>query len=134
MTNLTSQLGVAVHNEDDDHPEAAPAYGAGGWTKDGKWALIYDRYDIWAVSPEGTPPRKLTDGRKSELQFRVSGWITSPEEERGIDISKHCCCAPKIWRPARAGFIRCPVSTRSPKSYSWAPRITGPSARPRTPT
>src|SRR5579871_317163 len=88
-TNLTAQLGVAVFNEDDDHPEAAPAYGAGGWTKDGKWALVYDRYDVWAVSPDGAAPRKLTDGRNSELQFRIVRLdADSPEEERGIDPSK----------------------------------------------
>ncbi|SPF50595.1 Peptidase S9, prolyl oligopeptidase active site domain protein (fragment) [Candidatus Sulfopaludibacter sp. SbA4] len=89
IANLTSQLGVAVHNEDDDHPDEPPAYGAGGWTKDGKWALLYDRYDVWAVSPDGAPPRKLTDGRKSQLQFRVVRLDTdAPDEERGIDASK----------------------------------------------
>ncbi|HEY2015823.1 MAG TPA: hypothetical protein VGH38_20110, partial [Bryobacteraceae bacterium] len=88
MANLTSQLGVAVHNEDDDHPDEPPAYGAGGWTKDGKWALVYDRYDIWAVSPDGAQPRKLTDGRKSEVQFRVVRLDSDQEEERGIDTSK----------------------------------------------
>ena len=55
-TSLTAQLGVALHNEDDDHPDEPPSYGAGGWTKDGKWALVYDKYDVWAVSPTA-PPR-----------------------------------------------------------------------------
>ncbi|HTS24266.1 MAG TPA: prolyl oligopeptidase family serine peptidase [Bryobacteraceae bacterium] len=89
LTNLSAAIGTAVYNEDDDHPEAAPAYGAAGWTKDGKWALIYDRYDVWAVSPGGASPRKLTDGRKSELQFRVVRLDSdAQDEERGIDPAK----------------------------------------------
>jgi dipeptidyl aminopeptidase/acylaminoacyl peptidase len=88
-TNLTAQIGVAFHNEDNDSPEEPNAYGMGGWTKDSKWALVYDRYDVWAVSPDGQAPRKLTEGRKSELQFRVVRLeADSDEEERGIDPAK----------------------------------------------
>jgi hypothetical protein len=25
-------------------------YGSAGWTSDGKYVLLYDRYDIWEVS------------------------------------------------------------------------------------
>jgi dipeptidyl aminopeptidase/acylaminoacyl peptidase len=90
MTDVTSKLGVAVYNEDDDRPEEPTAYGMGGWTKDGKWALVYDRYDIWAVSPEGAPARKLTSGRNSGLQFRIVRLDNAAEEEagRGIDPAK----------------------------------------------
>jgi hypothetical protein len=56
MTSLTGSLGPPVFNEDDDRPEEPTAYGTAGWTKDGKYALIYDRYDVWAVSPEAPRP------------------------------------------------------------------------------
>ena len=71
MTSLTAKLGPAFFNEDHDTPDEPPAYGTAGWTKDGKWALVYDRFDVWAVSPEGAASSKLTNGRASELQFRV---------------------------------------------------------------
>ena len=65
-----------------------------GWTKDGKWALVYDRYDVWAVSPDGAASRKLTNGRASELQFRVVRLDTrDDEEERGIDPVKAAAVA-----------------------------------------
>jgi dipeptidyl aminopeptidase/acylaminoacyl peptidase len=88
-TNLTSKLGVAFYNEDHDTPDEPNSYGSAGWTKDGKWALVYDRYDVWAVSPDGAQSRKLTSGRASQLQFRVSR-LDPPDEEgdRGIDPSK----------------------------------------------
>jgi dipeptidyl aminopeptidase/acylaminoacyl peptidase len=89
MINLTSRLGPAFWNEDDDMPEAPPPYGTAGWTKDGKWAIVYDRYDIWGVAADGASARKLTDGRGSNLQFRlVRTEAENVEDERGIDLSK----------------------------------------------
>ena len=87
--NLTAKLGASFFNEDHDTPDEPPSYGSAGWTRDGKWALVYDRYDVWAVSPEGAAARKLTSGRGSELQFRVAR-LDAPEaeEERGIDAAK----------------------------------------------
>jgi dipeptidyl aminopeptidase/acylaminoacyl peptidase len=88
-TNLTAKLGPAFYNEDHDTPDEPNSYGSAGWTKDGKWALVYDRYDVWAVSGDGASSRKLTSGRASELQFRVSR-LDPPDEQgdRGIDPSK----------------------------------------------
>lgn len=88
-TNLTAKVGPAFFNEDHDTPDEPPSYGSAGWTKDGKWALVYDRYDVWAVSPEGAPARKLTDGRSSQLEFRVVRLDPPGDEaERGIDPAK----------------------------------------------
>ena len=76
-----------------------------GWTKDGKWALVYDRYDIWAVSPEGAPARKLTDGRKSELQFRTVRLENDAEDgERGIDMSKPLLLRAENLETRESGF------------------------------
>ena len=59
-----------------------------GWTKDSKWALLYDRYDVWAVAADGSTSRKITDGRAANLQFRLARADESGEEERGIDPAK----------------------------------------------
>jgi dipeptidyl aminopeptidase/acylaminoacyl peptidase len=89
MTDVSGKLPVAVYNEEHDTPDEPNAYGSGGWTKDGKWALIYDMYDVWAVAPDGSASRKLTNGRASKLQFRVARLdAPDPEEDRGIDPSK----------------------------------------------
>lgn len=88
-TNLTAKLGPAFYNEDHDTPDEPNSYGTAGWTKDGKWALVYDRYDVWAVSADGAQSRKLTSGRASELQFRVAHLEAADQEEGpGIDPSK----------------------------------------------
>jgi dipeptidyl aminopeptidase/acylaminoacyl peptidase len=88
MTNLTSKLGPAFYNEDHDTPDEPPAYGSAGWSKDGKWAFVYDRFDVWAVSADGTANRKLTNGRASQVEYRVVRLDNqADEEERGIDTS-----------------------------------------------
>ena len=123
MTDLTSQLGVAVYNEDDDHPDAPPAYGAAGWTKDGKRALIYDRYDIWAVSPEGAPPRKLTDGRKSGIEFRVDRLNSDAEdEERGIDTSKPLLLRAEDLETRDSGFYSLAGFDAKPRKLLMGPK------------
>ena len=58
-----------VYDELDDYPDLTPAYGLGGWTKDGK-VIVRDRYDLWLCDPKGAvPPQNLTNGRASDVEF-----------------------------------------------------------------
>jgi Tol biopolymer transport system component len=70
--NLTASLAVKFFNEDTDTPGMPGAYGNAGWTKDGKSLLIYDCYDIWRVSPDGTAAKDITAGygRAHDLRLR----------------------------------------------------------------
>jgi hypothetical protein len=105
MTNLTEKLGPAFYNEDHDTPDDPPAYGTAGWTKDGKWALVYDRYDVWAVSARGEEPRRLTNGRAAQLQFRVARLESGDEEEeRGVDLSKPLLLRAENLETRESGF------------------------------
>jgi dipeptidyl aminopeptidase/acylaminoacyl peptidase len=89
MTDLSGKIPAVFFNEEHDTPDEPPSYGSSGWTKDGKWALIYDMYDVWAVAPDASASRKLTNGRASKLQFRVARLdAPDPEEDRGIDPTK----------------------------------------------
>jgi dipeptidyl aminopeptidase/acylaminoacyl peptidase len=105
MTDVSSKLGPKFLNEDHDSPDLPPSYGQAGWTKDGKWALVYDRYDVWAVSPDGGSSRKLTDGRASNLQFRVVVLDRNDdEEERGIDSTKPLLLRAENLETRESGF------------------------------
>lgn len=88
-TNLTKGLGVSFWQEDNDSPSPPGSYGNGGWTKDEKYVLLYDRYDIWQVSPDGSGAKNLTDGigRKEKIVFRYVNMQTDPGE-RGIDADQ----------------------------------------------
>src|SRR5256714_12155188 len=85
--NLTKNLGVNFFNEDNDTPELPNAYGVAGWTKDDRDLLIYDRFDVWQVSPDGNGAKTLTDGlgRRDHLQLR---YVRLDPKERSIDPAK----------------------------------------------
>ena len=61
-TNLTGKLGVRFDDESSDTPEPARAYGSAGWTSGDRSVLLYDKYDIWEVRPDGTDARLVTGG------------------------------------------------------------------------
>jgi len=89
LADLTGKLPAAFYVEDHDSPDEPPAYGNAGWSKDSKWALIYDHFDVWAVAADGSSSKKLTSGRAANLQFRVQVLdAPDPEGDRGIDPSK----------------------------------------------
>jgi len=70
--NITSDLGVRFEREDWDTPNPARPYGVAGWTDGDKSILVYDRYDIWEIKPDGSNPHTVTEGfgRKNNLSFR----------------------------------------------------------------
>ncbi|MFL6281246.1 MAG: prolyl oligopeptidase family serine peptidase [Vicinamibacterales bacterium] len=83
--NLTAKLGVKFQSETDDHPAHPSPYGSAGWTENDKTVLLYDRYDIWEVKPDGSSGRKVTDGRRDHITFRYPRpeQSASPVEEEG---------------------------------------------------
>jgi dipeptidyl aminopeptidase/acylaminoacyl peptidase len=70
--NLTAKLGVSFVDETWDTPSDPSPYGTGGWTDGDASVLIYDRYDIWEVLPDGTKARMITNGvgRRDKIVFR----------------------------------------------------------------
>src|SRR5580704_15895542 len=89
MTDLTGKTNAVFFNEEHDTPDTPPAYGTAGFTKDGKWVLLYDEFDVWGLSADGLVMKRLTDGRDSHLQYRVVRLdVAAEEEERGIDTTK----------------------------------------------
>ena len=86
-TNLTAKLPVKFWTEDYDSPSTPPAYGLAGWTRDDKYVLLYDHYDVWQVAPDGSSAVNLTQGmgRAQHLEFRYVA--LDREEGRGQGAS-----------------------------------------------
>ena len=78
--NITERLpqNVKVYDESHDTPDAPTSFGSAGWTDGDKSVLIYDKYDIWEIRPDGTNPRNITagEGRKQHLVFRYRAMET----------------------------------------------------------
>jgi dipeptidyl aminopeptidase/acylaminoacyl peptidase len=72
--NLTGKLGVSFDQEVWDSPSEPGPYGTAGWTDGDKSLLVYDRFDIWEISPDGAKSRMITNGagRRDKLVFRYS--------------------------------------------------------------
>ncbi len=82
--DLTGKLPVKFWTEENDTPGTPRSYGLAGWTRDGKYVLLYDHYDIWQIAPDGSSAKNLTDGmgRKEHLQFR---YVKLDPQEKAID-------------------------------------------------
>jgi dipeptidyl aminopeptidase/acylaminoacyl peptidase len=70
--NLTAKIDVSFSDEEHDSPSDPSPYGTAGWTDGDKALLLYDRYDIWEISPDGAKSRMVTNGagRRDGLVFR----------------------------------------------------------------
>ncbi|GAB1406078.1 prolyl oligopeptidase family serine peptidase [Lentimicrobium sp.] len=64
---------INFYDELNDVPAPPGAEGYAGWTKDDRWFVVYDRYDLWGFSPDGgQQPVNLTlhKGRQNKVKFR----------------------------------------------------------------
>jgi len=88
--NVTDKIKVALYDEENDVPDYPNAYGVMGWSNGDKNLYLYDRYDIWNVSPDGSAaaaniidPAKMP--RKNKITYR---YINTDREERFINMNK----------------------------------------------
>ncbi|MEC4004826.1 prolyl oligopeptidase family serine peptidase [Flavobacterium sp. SUN052] len=68
--NLTEGLPVVFYDETNDQAEEARPYGNVGWTRNDSSILLYDRYGVWGLTPDGKQARQLTQGRRDAVTFR----------------------------------------------------------------
>ncbi len=68
-TNITKNVDVLFYNINDNSSESSH-YGIPEWTEGDKSLLLYDQFDIWEFSPNGTKIKRLTNGRENSRIFR----------------------------------------------------------------
>ncbi len=103
-TNITEKAPVSFIDHEDDHTvEQKPPHGVGRWTKDDRSVLLYDKFDIWEVSPDGTRHTRLTDGTPEMVRHRLF-WLDPTE--RVADLSKPQYIALYGERTKKYGFGR----------------------------
>ncbi len=103
--NLTKSLGVSFAREDHDSPSTPFNYGTAGWTKDEKFVLLNDRYDIWQVAADGSGGKMLTDGvgRREKIEFR---YVRLDPKERAIDPARPMLLSAENEWTRDSGFYR----------------------------
>ncbi|NUY81905.1 S9 family peptidase [Flavobacterium sp. MAH-1] len=70
--SLTGRLDIAFENEEFDRSREKGPYGCGGWMNGGEYVLLYDKFDVWLVSPDGQTRKRLTTGRENNLIWRMA--------------------------------------------------------------
>jgi len=113
VANLTANIKSQFFNEENDTPQTPGSYGIAGWTKNDQDVLIYDRYDIWQVSPDGSGAKNLTDGigRKEKTALR---YVRLDPKERAIDPDKSMLLQAENEDTRDTGFYRDKVNSTAP--------------------
>jgi len=103
--NLTGALKVSFQDETWDTPNQPAPYGAAGWTEGDTSVLLYDRYDIWQVKPDGTGARMVTNGagRDQHLVFRYQ---RLDPEQRSIPANQPLLLQTTDDRTKASGYSR----------------------------
>jgi len=72
---------VQCANELNDIPNLPGSYGTAGWLKDDRALLVYDRYDLWNIDPEGkrNAVSLTVNGRLNHINYRLIRWVQEPE-------------------------------------------------------
>lgn len=84
--NITAEIPTTFVNHENDHTvEQKPPFGIAGWTKGDKSLILYDKYDLWEVRPDGSRPRRLTNGAEDEVRYR---YVRLDPDESAIDPSR----------------------------------------------
>jgi hypothetical protein len=73
-TNITADVPTTFVNMEYDTPvrEQDPPYGMAGWSLSDEALLLYDRYDIWGVHPDGSGSVNFTHGADDEVRHRYA--------------------------------------------------------------
>jgi len=86
VVNITKGVQTSfVDRESDETIKQKPAFGVAGWSKDDGALILYDKFDLWQVAPDGSKAVRLTDGAADQVRHRYEK--LDPEEE-WIDTSK----------------------------------------------
>ena len=84
-TNITDESAASFADAEFDYPtEERPPYGVAGWTIADESILLYDRYDIWLVAPDGSSCERLTDGTEEAIRYR---YVALEDSTAGINAT-----------------------------------------------
>jgi dipeptidyl aminopeptidase/acylaminoacyl peptidase len=126
-------------NEDDDHAYELPIWGVGGWTRDGRAVLLYDKFDIWSAPLDGSKATNVTQGvgRQQQIQFRITsfsggggggrggrGGGGAASDTSGIDMTQPITMSAYGDRTKKRGFWRV-TAGQAPQPIIWGEKNIG---------
>jgi len=109
--NITKAIATSfVDKQSDDTVKQKPAFGVAGWVKDDSAVWLYDKLDIWSVSPDGTKSNRLTDGAADQIRHR---YVRLDPDADFVDPRGHVSLF-GIWSK-KSGFARLDAGAAAPR-------------------
>jgi acetyl esterase/lipase len=86
--NVTEKVPAAFVDTEDDHNVDKPARPSFGWSRDGKFVMLSDGWDVWSVAADGSGGTNLTgNGKTDGIRYRGLSQF-DPEPKPGIDLTR----------------------------------------------
>ena len=86
--NLTKNASVTFYDEQDDKAGPQDVFIFVGWSKDDKQLYVYDQFDLWQISADGSILKRLTKGREKGIEYRLASETLRkrPESFLSLDL------------------------------------------------
>jgi dipeptidyl aminopeptidase/acylaminoacyl peptidase len=81
--SLTGNVNGSFIDNDIDYPGKQEGYNSPGWTADSKFLIVYDKYDIWLLSPDAKTQQRITRGAEKTMTFRICEYLYQTNESIG---------------------------------------------------
>jgi dipeptidyl aminopeptidase/acylaminoacyl peptidase len=116
--NITKNIKTSFVNlESDATIPQKPPFGVAGWTKNDAEVILYDKFDLWKISPDGSHPVRLTDGAADQVRSRV---VRVDPDEESIDLSKPVYLSLFGVLSKKSGYAVLRPGTSAPEKLIWA--------------
>ena len=81
ITTVANDIKFPLYDEENDVPDDPDAYGIIKWMEGDKYVLLYDKYDVWKVDPQGKEAsRRITNGRSNATTYRYVNVMGTDEK------------------------------------------------------
>ncbi|HEX6133897.1 MAG TPA: prolyl oligopeptidase family serine peptidase [Longimicrobiales bacterium] len=111
-TKLSAGADATFADEQYDYPvDRLPPHGVAGWTRGDSAVLVYDRYDVWSLAPDGSGGRRLTNGAGDRVIHRLAD---VEDTDDGIDMLRPLYFTARGERTKQGGWARLRNGTVEP--------------------
>jgi len=86
VVNITKTVPTSfVNKESDVTVKQKPPFGVAGWTANDASVILYDKFDLWQIAPDGSRATRLTNGAAEQVRHR---YVRLDPDQEAIDPAK----------------------------------------------
>ena len=116
---ITDGVAAVFWNDEDDHnvvkPPAAPPF---GWSRDSRFVILRDNWDLWRIPVAGGAAVNLTGNGKAS-GTRYQGRVGAAPRERGIDLTRPLFVETYGERSKKEGLVSVDAQRGGARVLAW---------------